>query len=126
MSLPFAVGFIVPAVGFGYLMTNIEERSKDAYGIAGGIVEQAISNIRTVYSYAGEKKTVETFSHALRESTNLGVKQGLMKGLMIGSMGMVFVTWAFQAWYGSHLVVDKGESGGHVFISGVCIILGGM
>ncbi|KAK4485730.1 hypothetical protein RD792_008376, partial [Penstemon davidsonii] len=126
VSLPFAIGFIAPAVGFGKLMTDIGIKSKDAYGIAGGIVEQAISNIRTVYSYVGEQKTVDTFSSALRESMNLGIKQGLMKGLMIGSMGMIFVTWALQSWVGGLLVTEKGESGGHVFVSGVCIILGGM
>ncbi|XP_075504716.1 ABC transporter B family member 15-like [Primulina tabacum] len=125
-SVPFAIGFIAPGVGFGKLMINTGVQSKDAYGVAGGIVEQAISNIRTVYSYVGELKTVERFSHSLQKSTNLGIKQGLMKGLMIGSMGMIFVTWAFQAWVGGLLVTEKGESGGHVFIAGICIILGGL
>lgn len=58
-SVPFAIGFIAPGVGFGKLMMNTGVKSKDAYGVAGGIVEQAISNIRTVYSYVGERKTVE-------------------------------------------------------------------
>ncbi|XP_073132733.1 putative multidrug resistance protein [Henckelia pumila] len=105
---------------------NTGIKSKDAYVVAGGIVEQAISNIRTVYSYVGERKTVEKFSHSLQKSTDLGIKQGLMKGLMIGSMGMIFVTWAFQAWVGGLLVTEKGESGGHVFIAGICIVLGGL
>ncbi|KAI3452645.1 hypothetical protein Pfo_009309 [Paulownia fortunei] len=125
-SLPFAPGFIVPGVGFGKLMMNMGIKSKDAYGVAGSILEQAISNIRTVYSYVGEQKTIDKFSHALQESMNLGIKQGLMKGLMIGSMGMMFVTWAFQSWVGGLLVTEKGESGGHVFIAGICVILGGL
>lgn len=58
-SVPFAIGFIAPGVGFRKLMMNTGVKSKDAYGVAGGIVEQAISNIRTVYSYVGERKTVE-------------------------------------------------------------------
>ncbi|KAG8383258.1 hypothetical protein BUALT_Bualt05G0165700 [Buddleja alternifolia] len=125
-SLPFALGFIAPGVGFGKLMTNTGIKSKDAYDVAGSVVEQAISNIRTVYSYVGEQKTVDKFGHALQKSMNLGIKQGLMKGLMIGSMGMIFATWAFQSWVGGLLVTKNGESGGHVFISGICIILGGL
>ncbi|KAL2547074.1 ABC transporter B family member 15 [Forsythia ovata] len=125
-SLPFAIGFIVPGVGFGKLMMNLGIKSKEAYGVAGGIAEQAISSIRTVYSYVGEHQTLKRFSHALQGSTNLGIKQGLVKGLLIGSMGMIFATWAFQSWVGSILVTEKGESGGHVFVSGICVILGGL
>ncbi|KAL2519630.1 ABC transporter B family member 15 [Abeliophyllum distichum] len=125
-SLPFAIGFIVPGVGFGKLMMNLGIKSKEAYGVAGGIAEQAISSIRTVYSYVGEHQTLKRFSHALQGSTNLGIKQGFVKGLLIGSMGMIFANWAFQSWVGSILVTEKGESGGHVFISGICVILGGL
>lgn len=107
-------------------MTEIGVKSKDAYGVAGNIVEQAISNIRTVYSYVAEHKTVDKYSTALQESTELGIKQGLMKGYMIGSMGMMFATWAFQSWVGGILVSEKGESGGRVFVAGTCIILGGI
>nr|QVT92274.1 ABC transporter [Salvia miltiorrhiza] len=125
-SLPFALGFIIPIVAFGRLMMKTGVKSKDAYEVAGSIVEQAISNIRTVYSYVGEQNTVKQYSHALEESTRLGIKQGLTKGLMIGSMGMLFATWAFQSWVGGLLVTEHGESGGRVFVSGASIITGGM
>lgn len=125
-SLPCAICFIAPGVGFGKLMMGIGAKSKDAYGVAGGIVEQCVSSIRTVYSYVGESQTLERFSQALLETTKLGIKQGLAKGLMIGSMGTVFATWAFESWAGSVLVVERGESGGRVFIAAVCVVLGGL
>ncbi|KAL0327315.1 UNVERIFIED_CONTAM: ABC transporter B family member 15 [Sesamum angustifolium] len=121
----FRPWIIIPGVGLGKLMMDMGIKSKDAYGVAGSIIEQAI-NIRKVYSYVGEQKIVEKFSRALEESMNLGIKQGLMKGLMIGSMGMIFATWAFQSWVGGLLVTEKGESGGHVFIAGISIVLGGL
>lgn len=124
--LPFAIGFVIPGVGFGKLMMNLAMKAREAYGVAGGIAEQAISSIRTVYSYVGEHQTLDRFSHELQKSTDIGIKQGFAKGLLIGSMGMVFVAWAFIAWVGSVLVTKKGESGGHVFVSGISIILGGM
>ncbi|KZV40022.1 ABC transporter B family member 15-like [Dorcoceras hygrometricum] len=125
-SLPCALCFIAPGVGFGKIMLNIGMEKKDAYDIAGGIVEQAISSIRTVYSYVGECQTLESFRQALQESMNLGIKQGLMKGLMIGSTGIMFAAWAFESWAGSVLVLERGESGGHVFIAAVCVVLGGL
>lgn len=125
-SLPCAVCFIVPGVGFGKLMMILGAKSKEAYDVAGGIVEQCISSIRTVYSYVGETQTLERFSHALQECMKLGIKQGFAKGLMIGSMGTVFATWAFESWAGSILVVERGESGGRVFIAAVCVVLGGL
>ncbi|KAG8365998.1 hypothetical protein BUALT_Bualt17G0030300 [Buddleja alternifolia] len=125
-SLPCALCFMAPGLGFGKLMMNIGAKSKDAYEIAGGIVEQCISSIRTIYSYVGECQTLDRFSRALEESMKLGIKQGLAKGLMIGSMGMVFAAWAFESWAGSILVVERGESGGRVFIAAICVVLGGL
>lgn len=99
---------------------------KVAYGNAGGIAEQAISSIRTVYSYVSEQQTLEKFSNELQKSMELGMKQGFTKGLMLGSMGIIYAAWAFQAWVGGVLVTEKGESGGAVFVAGICIMLGGL
>ncbi|KAI9169576.1 hypothetical protein LWI28_014310 [Acer negundo] len=125
-ALPFSLLFIVPGIVFGKVLMELGGKAKDAYGVAGGIAEQAISSIRNVYSYVGEHQTLDRFSHALQKSLKLGMKQGLTKGLLIGSMGMIYATWAFQAWAGSVLVIEKGEKGGFVFISGIFTILGGM
>ncbi|KAE8667230.1 putative F-box and wd40 domain protein [Hibiscus syriacus] len=53
-------------------------------------------------------------------------EQGFTKGLLIGSMGMIYAAWAFQAWVGGVLVTEKGENDGAVFVAGICIILGGL
>ncbi|XVF03975.1 hypothetical protein REPUB_Repub05bG0040400 [Reevesia pubescens] len=98
----------------------------ESYGIAGGTAEQAISSIRTVYSYVAENQTVNKFSHALEKTLELGVKQGLAKGLMMGSMGTICVGWAFQAFVGTYLVTEQGEKGGSIFVAGINVIMGGM
>ncbi|KAK9113579.1 hypothetical protein Syun_020376 [Stephania yunnanensis] len=125
-ALPFSLGFIIPGLAFGKALKDLERQKRDAYGVAGGILEQALSSIRTVFSYVGEHQTQEKFSQALQISTELGVKQGLVKGLLIGSMGMMYATWAFQSWVGSILVTERGDKGGPVFIAEVCVILGGL
>jgi len=125
-ALPLSLMFIIPGVGFGKVLKGLGRKMKDAYGIAGGIVEQAISSIRTVYSYAGEHQTLDRFSSSLQKTMELGIKQGFAKGLLMGSMGIIFAIWAFQAWVGSVLVMERGEKGGVVFVSGVCVVLGGV
>ncbi|XP_031285681.1 putative multidrug resistance protein [Pistacia vera] len=125
-ALPFSLLFIVPGVVFGTVLKKLGGKGKDAYDIAGGIAEQAISSIRTVYSYVGENQTLNRFSHALQERMELGIKQGFTKGLLMGSMGMIYAAWAFQSWVGSVLVTERGEKGGAVFIAAVCTTIGGV
>ncbi|XP_058093668.1 ABC transporter B family member 15-like [Magnolia sinica] len=125
-SLPFCLFFIIPGVVFGKFMMDMAMLMKDAYGVAGGIAEQAISSIRTVVSYVGESQTLEQFSHALVRNMELGIKQGLMKGMAIGSIGILFAMWSFQSWVASVLVTETGAKGGSVFISGLSILYGGL
>ncbi|CAI9088498.1 OLC1v1022834C1 [Oldenlandia corymbosa var. corymbosa] len=125
-GLPLMFTFIVPGLGFGTRMMNVAMKVIESYGVAGGIAEQAISSIRTVYSYVAENQTLEKFSHALETTMQLGIKQGLARGLMLGSMGGIYISWAFQAWLGSFLVSKKGEKGGDVFVAGFNILMGGL
>lgn len=125
-ALPFSVMVIIPGLGFGNVMQNLGVEIHGAYGVAGGIAEQAISSIRTVYSYVGEHQTLKNFSISLEKVTQLSIKLGFTKGLLIGSMGIIYAAWAFQAWVGSKLVIERGEKGGLVFVSGICVILGGL
>ncbi|CAL2231095.1 unnamed protein product [Prunus armeniaca] len=108
VSLPFSLMFIIPGFVFRKVLKDLGAKINGAYGVVGGIAEQALFNI------------------ALEKSTQLGIKQGFSKGLLIGSMGMIYAAWAFQAWVGCKLVTGEGEKGGHVFISGICVIMGGL
>lgn len=117
---------IIPGLVYGMLLAMVGEKIQEAYAVAGGIVEQALSSIRTVYSYVGEERTVKSFSDALAPTLNLGIKQGLVKGMAIGSIGVVFAVWALQSYYGSILVTKKGFKGGDAFTAGTCIVYGGL
>ncbi|KAJ4841170.1 hypothetical protein Tsubulata_030195, partial [Turnera subulata] len=125
-ALPFSIMFVIPVVGFGKLLMHLGIKMKETYAVAGGIAEQAISSIRMVYSYVGEHQTMERFGAELQKCMELGVKQGLTKGFMLGSMGIVYAAWSFQAWVGSVLVTEYGEKGGAVFIAGVSVVFGGV
>ena len=125
-SIPLTIVFIIPGVGFGKLMMNLGKEITDANGVAGAIAEQAISSIRTVYSCVGENQTLDRLNEAFENCMELGIQQGLTKGLLIGCMGVIYAAWGCQAWIGSLLITQRGENGGQVFISGLCIFVGGV
>lgn len=124
--IPLSAMFIGPGLVFGKIMMDLIMKMIESYGVAGGIAEQAVSSIRTVYSYVGERQTLEKFSQALQKSMEFGIKSGLVKGLMLGSMGIIYAGWGFQAWIGTYLVTEKGEKGGNVFIAGFNVLMGGL
>ncbi|KAL6196374.1 hypothetical protein ACLB2K_031989 [Fragaria x ananassa] len=125
-AMPLSIMFIAPGLFFGSILMGLVMKGIGAYGVAGGIAEQAISSVRTVYSYVGENQTLKRFSTTLQAVTKIGIKVGLVKGVLMGSMGMIYVGWGFQAWVGTYLVTQKGEDGGHVFVAGFNVLMGGL
>ncbi|PPD80950.1 hypothetical protein GOBAR_DD22125 [Gossypium barbadense] len=123
---PTILLLIIPGILYGKYLLYISKKASKEYGKANTIVEQALSSIKTVYSFTAERRIVERYSAILDRAVKLGLKQGIAKGLAVGSTGISFAIWAFVAWYGSHLVMYKGESGGRVYTAGLCFILGGL
>ncbi|XVF34914.1 hypothetical protein REPUB_Repub18cG0099400 [Reevesia pubescens] len=123
---PALVFLIIPGIIYGKYLLYLSKKASKKYGKANTIVEQALSSIKTVYSFTAERRIVERYSAILDKTIKLGLKQGIAKGLAVGSTGLSFTIWAFVAWYGSHLVMYKGESGGRVYAAGVSFILGGL
>ncbi|WVZ86148.1 hypothetical protein U9M48_032981 [Paspalum notatum var. saurae] len=125
-GLPFTLLFVVPSVILGKRMAAAAGEARAAYEEAGGVADQAVSSIRTVASYRGERRTLERFGQALARSTALGIRQGLIKGAVIGSLGVMYAVWSFLSWLGSVMVIRFHAQGGHVFVASICIILAGM
>ncbi|MED6148479.1 ABC transporter B member 15 [Stylosanthes scabra] len=127
VGIPFTILLIIPGFIYSKTLMGLARKMREEYNKAGAIAEQAISSIRTVYSYVGENETINAFSNALEGSMSLGIKQGLAKGLAIGSNnGIVFGIWSFMCYYGSRLVMDHGAKGGTVFSAGTAITAAGL
>ncbi|OWM71606.1 hypothetical protein CDL15_Pgr005793 [Punica granatum] len=122
----FALLLIIPGMIYGRILMGIARKIREEYNVAGTIAEQAVSSIRTVYAFVGETKTISDFSTALQGSVKLGLKQGLAKGLAMGSNGIGFAIWAFMAYYGSRMVMYHRARGGTVYAVGTAITFGGM
>ncbi|KAK2967862.1 hypothetical protein RJ640_029856 [Escallonia rubra] len=126
VGFPFVVFLVIPGLMYGRALIGIARKMRDEYNKAGTVVEQAISSVRTVYSFVGENKTIAEYSAALQGTVKLGLKQGLAKGLAIGSNGVVFAIWSFMSFYGSRLVMYHHARGGTVFAVGAAIAIGGL
>ncbi|PRQ27236.1 putative xenobiotic-transporting ATPase [Rosa chinensis] len=90
------------------IMSTLSEKGEAAYAEAGKVTEevhtqncfvylvlvcfpltlcivlQVISQIRTVYSFVGEDKAIETYSESLNKALKLGKKSGVAKGVGVG------------------------------------------
>ncbi|XP_022884062.1 ABC transporter B family member 15-like [Olea europaea var. sylvestris] len=126
VGLPFALLLVIPGLIYGKSLMGIAQKIRDEYSKTDTIVEQAISSIRTVYSFVGESRTNAEYSAALQGTVKLGLRQGLAKGLAIGSNSIVFAIWSFISYYGSTLVMYHGAKGGTVFAVGATIAIGGL
>jgi ATP-binding cassette subfamily B (MDR/TAP) protein 1 len=126
VAFPTLLLLIIPGLIYGKYLIYLSKSSMKEYGKANAIVQQALSSIKTVYSFTAEKRIMEKYSEILEKTSKLGIKQGIAKGLAVGSTGLSFAIWAFLAWYGSHLVMYKGESGGRIYAAGICFIMSGL
>ncbi|KAJ1420432.1 P-loop containing nucleoside triphosphate hydrolase [Sesbania bispinosa] len=124
VGFPFLVLLVIPGFIYGKTLMGLASKIREEYNQAGTIAEQTISSIRTVYSFVGESKSMIAFSDALQGTVKLGLKQGLAKGLAIGSNGLVFAIWSFMCYYGSKLVMYHGAKGGTIFAVGAAITVG--
>ncbi|WVZ77552.1 hypothetical protein U9M48_025409 [Paspalum notatum var. saurae] len=125
VGLPSALLLIIPGFLYARFQTGLARRIRDQYARPGAIAEQAMSSVRTVYSFVAETSTAASFSAALEESVRLGIRQGLAKGLAFGSGGIRVAIFAFNVWYGSRLVMYHGYKGGTVYMVSVIIVAGG-
>lgn len=126
VAFPTIVVLIIPGMIYGKYLMYLSRKSSKEYGEANSIIEQALSSIKTVYSFTAERTIIERYSKILERTAKLGISQGIAKGLAVGSTGLSFVIWALLAWYGSRLVMYKGESGGRIYAASISFILGGL
>ncbi|OQS02521.1 ATP-binding Cassette (ABC) Superfamily [Thraustotheca clavata] len=108
----------------------------DAYAEAGGIAEEALSNIKTVYMFNAMESIATKYKNALEKSELAGVKKGLAMGLGTGVMFFfTFVTFGVGMYYGAVKITndqangcfDSGcYNGGRVMTVFFCIIMGAM
>ncbi|KAG9442670.1 hypothetical protein H6P81_018524 [Aristolochia fimbriata] len=121
------VPLIVIAGGLSAVtLTSLSKKIEGAYAEAGKVAEEVISQVRTVYSFAGEEKAVKLYSDSLEKALKLGKKGGIVKGLAIGStFGLLFSAWALLLWYAGVIVRKEVANGGEAFTTIINVVFSG-
>ncbi|KAI3786221.1 hypothetical protein L1987_45356 [Smallanthus sonchifolius] len=100
-------------IAYKAVYVGLATKEVNSYKKAGGVAEQAISSIRTVFSFVAEYKLADRYDSLLQESIPVGKKLGFSKGMGIGVIYLVtYSTWALAFWYGSILISKNEISGG--------------
>ncbi|XP_043724603.1 ABC transporter B family member 19 [Telopea speciosissima] len=123
---------VIPGIAFAgglyaYTLTGLTSKSRESYANAGIIAEQGIAQVRTVYSYVGESKALNSYSDAIQNTLKLGYKAGMAKGLGIGcTYGIACMSWALVFWYAGVFIRNGQTDGGKAFTAIFSAIVGGM
>ncbi|KAG0461714.1 hypothetical protein HPP92_022011 [Vanilla planifolia] len=123
---PTVALLVIPGLIYARVLLGLSRRIQAEYSNAGLVAEQAVSSIRSVYAFSAERCSMEAFSAALDSSVGLGIRQGLAKGVAIGSNGIIYSIWAFVTWFTSQLVMQHSLNGGTAFVAGSIILFGGI
>ncbi|KAH7683905.1 Xenobiotic-transporting ATPase protein [Dioscorea alata] len=123
---------VIPGIAFAgglyaYTITGLTSKSRESYANAGIIAEQAIAQVRTVYSFVGERKALNSYSEAIQNTLKLGYKAGMAKGLGIGcTYGIACMSWALVFWYAGVFIRNGQTDGGKAFTAIFSAIVGGL
>ncbi|KAG9292639.1 hypothetical protein G9A89_007011 [Geosiphon pyriformis] len=106
-------------------LSSSTTKGQDAYAGAGTVAEQALSSIRTVVAFGGEKREIQRYLQQLETAYRSGTKKGLIGGLGLGLIFLIlFSTYGLGFWYGSKLVLNGEKTGGQVLNTFFSLIMG--
>ncbi|CAB4302147.1 unnamed protein product [Prunus armeniaca] len=92
---------------------------------ATSMVEQTISQIKTVYAFVGEKSAIKCFSECMGKQYLLSKGEALIKGVGTGMLQSVsFGSWALIIWVGAVVVTATRASGGDIIAAVMSILFG--
>lgn len=91
----------IVAGSISVLIGRVTSQQSEAYGVANGIASEALAAIRTVLSFNGEDRTVRRYGMSLNRPLQVGIKGGLLNGIVIGFVNCIFLcAYALALWYG--------------------------
>lgn len=79
----------------------------EVYAVAGAIAEEALSAIRTVVAFGGQKSEFERYTINLQKTYSTNIKKGLLAGLGFGLVWFfIYASYALSFWYGVTLILE--------------------
>ncbi|CAE6421110.1 unnamed protein product, partial [Rhizoctonia solani] len=103
-------------ISSGYLAAKADARLLDIEGQAGTLLEQILSSVRVVQSFAAESFLVKKYDHYLAQLQSLGKWRSIVRGLELSvSFCILNLTYSVAFWYGSQLIVRENLAVGLMF-----------
>merc|ERR1711892_975761 len=93
------------------VQSSFAEKEMEAYGKAGAIAQEALSGIRTVVAFGGERKEIERYEANLQGAKKSGIIRGMLTGISGGlTFGIMYAVYGLGFWYGVKCIMDDRES----------------
>ncbi|CAG8448762.1 17258_t:CDS:10 [Acaulospora morrowiae] len=121
MAIAFAYGWklalvvlaITPTILIsGYInmksLAGFGAKTAKAYEESGRIVQQSVSNIRTIASLTRENTFKDLYKDSIRKPHRIALKGSIVSSIGFGlSQGSMFFVYALAFWYGERLIEDQ-------------------
>ncbi|CAG8576419.1 15060_t:CDS:2, partial [Racocetra fulgida] len=79
--------------------------TRAAYEGTGQIVQQSVSNMRTIAALTREETFKTVYQNAIREPHKIAIKGSLLSSFGFGtSQGILYFIWSLSFWYGAQLI----------------------
>ncbi|KAL8518275.1 hypothetical protein ACS0TY_009585 [Phlomoides rotata] len=127
--ITLATGPLIVAAGgiSNIFLHRLAENIQDAYAEAASIAEQAVSYVRTLYSFTNETLAKYSYATSLQATLRYGILISLVQGLGLGfTYGLAICSCALQLWVGRSLVTNGRAHGGEIITALFAVILSGL
>jgi ATP-binding cassette subfamily B (MDR/TAP) protein 1 len=126
VMLAFMPVLVITGYFISVITAKITMKSNRAYAFASSLAQQALGNVRTVFAFNGQSRTVDDYNNALEMPERVGIRQGFYSGLTIGTTNCVaYCGYALAMWYGAQRVADAAYTGGDVVNVLLAALIGG-
>ncbi|XP_031284354.1 ABC transporter B family member 19-like [Pistacia vera] len=125
--LNFLVVPMILVIGATYTnkMNTISSTKMQYLSEAASMVEQVISQIKTVFAFVGENSAIKSFSEGMDRQIFISKGEALIKGVGVGMIQSVtFCCWALVIWIGAVVVLAGRATGGDVLAAVMSILFG--
>ncbi|KAF5272755.1 hypothetical protein FQA39_LY07782 [Lamprigera yunnana] len=109
LALICMVSFPITTISMGFISwisTKLAKQEMEAYGEAGAIAEEALSSIRTVVAFGGQKKEEERYDKLLLFACKNNITRLFFNGITNGIMWLfAYGSYSLGFWYGVKLII---------------------
>ncbi|XP_075868533.1 ATP-dependent translocase ABCB1-like [Nelusetta ayraudi] len=121
---------VSPALGLITIINNqmlarITAQEQTAYAKAGAVAEEALSAVRTVFAFSGQKKEIKKYHKNLEKAKDMGIKKAFIANFAAGVNYLItYLTLALSFWYGCTLVMNNEYTIGNLLTVFLSMTLG--